>query len=143
MALVEVFDGRKSIADIAKNYAVSTGDIESLIQSTGILSSQIQRFCSEIGWTSMEAMIKICREINFNPNMNADLDNLLTISNKLMTRRVAQVLFESGVHDVKALANSAPETTAQILLLKLSFECHPFEEESNDAKSWNNLLELS
>ena len=34
MALIEVFDGRKKIADVASKYDVSIGDIESLIQST-------------------------------------------------------------------------------------------------------------
>ena len=117
MALVEVFDGRKRVKDIAVSYGVSTGDIESLVQSTAILSSQIQRFCSEIGWTSMEAMIKTCREINLNPTMETDLGDLLKISNKFMSRKVAQVLFESGVGDLKTLASSAAESIAQFLLL--------------------------
>ena len=87
MALVEVFDGRKSIADIATNYAVRLVILKVLYNRQESSLVKFRGSVAEIGWTSMEAMIKICREINFNPNMNADLDNLLAISSKLMTHQ--------------------------------------------------------
>ena len=89
----------------------------------------------------MEAMIKLAvKSISI---LLWTLSLRIYQSLKFMTFKVAQVLFESGIHDVKALSNSTQILTAQCLLLKLSFECHHFEEESKDVSSWNNVLELS
>ena len=137
-ALLRVFE-KQPIESVASAYGVSIGDIESLLQSTHVICSQIQRFCGEIGWTSLEAMIRTCREIDLSTTNDVDLENLLKVPG--MTVKIAQILHESGITDFKKLASTSPDVVAQNLLLSVSYERKIFESESRDVNSWAMLQE--
>lgn len=135
MAICDIFGGQ-SYAAVAKNFCVPVGDIESLVQTTSITSTKVQRFCAELGWSSLEVIIKSIREQHINVQENKGLRDLLRIPN--LKRQVAQILFESDISTVKKLAESSVETVAQCFLLSLSFE---FEGTQRGASAWEAMLQ--
>jgi replicative superfamily II helicase len=109
----------KQVNKVAKEYGVDVVELENLQSQTKMMASKVQKFCGEIGWSSLEKMISDFKK-NFDNDVSMQVQQLLSIPS--MTKKVAQLLHDNNFGSIQEFIKASPEYIAQIFKLSIGFE---------------------
>lgn len=107
----------RPIRDVCKHYAVSRGDLESLMTSSLSFGVQMVNFCKHMGWWDLEHLLhKYSQTVGV--GVKSELLPLTEIKGVKAFR--AKVLWESGLRTIKQVA-SADEKTLETLFGRFGY----------------------
>ncbi|KAJ1428422.1 hypothetical protein B484DRAFT_431223, partial [Ochromonadaceae sp. CCMP2298] len=113
---------------LAGEFGVDAAALEGLLQGALGMAARVVRFCEQVGWGTMERMVKALRPALQSAaaalglgEESAEMQALLQAV-PFIPRKIARVLCDRGMGEPGLFMGADPEAVAQLLLLSVDFE---------------------
>ncbi|KAI9720429.1 MAG: hypothetical protein M1812_002935 [Candelaria pacifica] len=125
------------VHEVARKYAIDRGFVQNLSQACQGFASGMIKFCERMGWGMLGAVLEHMSD-RLKAGAKADLLDLAKVA--FIKSRTARVFWESGMKNVRMVAEADPKDLIPILLLAQPKKFNRQRDANDDEKYRQKLL---
>ncbi|KAI9773041.1 MAG: hypothetical protein M1835_006207 [Candelina submexicana] len=125
------------VHEVARKYSIDRGFVQNLSQTCQGFASGMIKFCERMGWGMLAAVLEHMSD-RLKAGAKADLLELAKVA--FIKSRTARVFWESGMRNIRKVAEADPKDLIPILLLKAQSKKFNRQRNAGDDRKYRQKL---